>query len=415
MSNWLPEWRIIVGTTVYDNVLAVNMATGRDDVDLQCNAGYARMEIINLDNSAFDIDVTDSLTLELKNSAGTYIPVFGGEVSDFGISVRSPEETGFITIGNILAVGSLAKLTKALFPDALAKDTDGDQIFDILNELLINSWFEVAPALQWFNYDPTTTWANAENVGLGEIDQPGLYEMIARGADPGISYNLCAQIAQSAQGQIYEDKVGRVCYADTDHRTQYLSANGYTTLSANYAIPSTVKSILQIGKIRNSLVFNYGNNYANQATALDADSIANYGRYQRSVSSNLYNLADVNTLMTRELGLRAIPRQQLQSITFRLDNSELPDAERDKLIDAFFGEPVVINDLPINMFNGSFNGFVEGFAIKATPGYVDLTLTLSPTDFSLVAPQWATVSPGSLIWTGVNATLIWQNAFGGLT
>ena len=415
MSTWLPEWRITVNTTVYDNVLSVNMATGRDDIDLQCNAGYARMEIINLTNTPFDIDVTDALTLELKNSAGVYVPVFGGEVSDFGISVRSPEEIGFITIGNILAVGSLAKLTKALFPDALAKDTDGDQIYDILNELLINSWFEVAPALQWFNYDPTTTWANAENVGLGEIDQPGLYEMIARSAEPASSYNLCAQIAQSAQGAIYEDKSGRVCYADTDHRTQYLSTYGYTTISANYAIPSTVKTILQIGKIRNSLVFNYGNNYNNQATALDSTSIANYGRYQREVTTNLHNLADVNTLMTRELGLRAIPREQLQSITFRLDNSALPDAERDKLIDAFFGQPMVVNDLPINMFNGSFNGFVEGFAIKATPSYVDLTLTLSPTDFSLVAPQWATVSPGSLIWTGVNATLIWQNAFGGLT
>jgi hypothetical protein len=119
--------------------------------------------------------------------------------------------------------------------------------------------------------------------------------------------------------------------------------------------------------------------------------------------------------MERELGLRAIPREQLQSITFRLDNSELPDAERDELINAFFGEPIVINDLPINMFNGSFNGFVEGYAIKATPGYVDLTLTLSPTDFSLVAPQWDTVDPPSLIFTGVNATLIWENAFGGLT
>jgi hypothetical protein len=162
-------------------------------------------------------------------------------------------------------------------------------------------------------------------------------------------------------------------------------------------------------------VFNYGNNYNNSATAVDADSVANYGRYQRNVTSNLHNLADVNTVMTRDLGLRAIPREQLQSLTFRLDNTTLPDAERNKLIDVFFGQPMIINDLPINMFNGSFNGFVEGFAIRATPGYVDLTLTLSPTDFSLVAPQWDTVSPGSLIWTGVNATLIWQNAFGGLT
>ena len=415
MSTWLPECKIIVGTTVYDNVLSVNMATGRDDIDLQCNAGYARMEIVNINNTAFDIDVTDSLTLELKNSAGVYVPVFGGEVSDFGISVRSPEEIGFITIGNILAVGSLAKLTKALFPDALSKDEDGNQIYDILNELLINSWFEVAPALQWFNYDPTTTWANAENVGLGEIDQPGLYEMIPRTAEPASSYNLCAQIAQSALGQIYEDKAGRVSYADADHRTAYLTTNGYTTISANYATPSSVKSILQIGKIRNSLVFNYGNNYSSQATALDANSIATYGRYQRSVTSNLDKIADVEDVMERELGLRAIPREQLQSITFRLDNSQLPDVERDKLIDAFFGQPMVINDLPINMFNGSFNGFVEGFSIKATPSYVDFTLTLSPTDFSLVAPQWDTVTPPSLIWTGVNATLIWQNAFGGLT
>lgn len=415
MSTWLPEWRITVGTTVYTNVLSVTMATGRDDIDLQCNAGYARMEIVNVNNAAFDIDVTDVLTLELKNSSGTYVPVFGGAVSDFGISVRSPEEVGFITIGSILAVGSLAKLTKALFPDALAKTEDGTQIYDILNELLINSWFEVAPALQWANYDPTTTWANAENVGLGEIDQPGLYEMISRAADPANSYNLCAQIAQSALGQIYEDKAGRVCYADADHRTAYLSTNGYTTLSANYATPSSVKSILQIGKIRNSLVFNYGNNYNNQATALDADSIANYGRYQRAVNSNLHNLSDVNDVMDRELGLRAIPREQLQAITFRLDSGDLPDAERNKLIDVFFGEPIVINDLPINMFNGSFNGFLEGFAIRATPQFVDITLTLSPTDFSLVAPQWDTVSPANLVWTGVNATLIWENAFGGLT
>lgn len=415
MSAWLPEWRITVGTTVYTNVLSVTMASGRDDIDLQCNAGYARMEILNQESQAFDIDVTDALVLELKNSSGVYVPVFGGEVSDFGISVRSPEEYGFVTVGTILAVGSLAKLTKALFPDALAKTYDGNQIYDILNELLINSWYEVAPALQWADYDPTTTWANAENVGLGEIDQPGLYEMIARSADPYSSYNLCAQIAQSALGQMYEDKQGRVCYADADHRTAYLSANGYTTISGNYAIPTSVKSILQIGKIRNSLLYNYGANYNNSASATDATSIATYGRYQRNVTSNLHNLTDVIDVMDRELGLRAVPREQLQAISFRLDNSEMPSSERNKIIDIFFGQPVIITDLPNNMFNGSFNGFVEGFAIRATPSYVDFTITLSPTDFSLVAPQWDTVSPANLVWTGVNATLIWQNAYGGLT
>ncbi len=81
--TWLPEWRITVGTTVYTNVTSVNVTTGRIDIDRQCQAGYARMDIINATNALFDIDVTDSLTLELKDSAGVYVPVFGGTVSDF--------------------------------------------------------------------------------------------------------------------------------------------------------------------------------------------------------------------------------------------------------------------------------------------------------------------------------------------
>jgi hypothetical protein len=100
--TWLPEWRITVGTTVYTNVTGVNVTTGRIDIDRQCQAGYARMDIINSTNALFDIDVTDSLTLELKDSGGTYVPVFGGTVSDFSTSVRSPEESGYVTLGTIL-------------------------------------------------------------------------------------------------------------------------------------------------------------------------------------------------------------------------------------------------------------------------------------------------------------------------
>ncbi len=59
--TWLPEWRITVGTTVYTNVTAVNVTIGRIDIDRQCQAGYARMDIINSTNTLFDIDVTDSL------------------------------------------------------------------------------------------------------------------------------------------------------------------------------------------------------------------------------------------------------------------------------------------------------------------------------------------------------------------
>ena len=409
--TWLPEWRITVGTTVYTNVTSVNVTTGRIDIDRQCQAGYARMDIINPTNALFDIDVTDSLTLELKDSAGVYVPVFGGTVSDFRTSVRSPEETGFVTIGSILAVGALAKLPKAIYTAAVAHDLDGEQIRIILSDLLENQWQEVAPSLQWYNYDPTTTWANAENVGLGEIDA-GLYEMDNLSASERNTQTLVTQIADSALGTLYEDKQGRISYADADHRSTYLAANGSTQLDANYATPSSVKSILQIGKIRNSEIVRYGNDYNHTYSATDDASITTYGRYQKSYDSNIRYLADVEDIVERDLALRSTPRTQLDQITFRLDNPTMPSAQLDDLINLFFGEPVVITNLPFNMFEGYFSGFVEGISLAATPTYVDATIYVSPTDFSLIAPTWATVIPTNTLWSGVNATLVWSKAIG---
>ena len=412
--TWLPEWRITVGTTVYTNVTGVNLTTGRIDIDRQCQAGYARMDIINSTNALFDIDVTDSLTLELKDSGGTYVPVFGGTVSDFSTSVRSPEESGFVTLGSILAVGALAKLPKAIYTDSVAHGLDGEQISIILQELLVNEWIEVAPALQWQDYDPTTTWANAENVGLGEIDA-GLYQMDNLSAADRNTQTLVQQIADSALGTLYEDKQGRISYADADHRSNYLAANGSTQLDGNYASPASVKSILQIGKIRNSEIVRYGNDYGSTYSATDDASITTYGRYQRTFDSNIRFLADIEDIIERDLALRSVPRTQLDQITFRLDNPNMPSALLDDLINLFFGEPVVITNLPFNMFEGYFSGFVEGISMRATPTFVDMTIYVSPTDFSLIAPTWATVLPTNTIWSGVNGTLQWTKAIGALT
>ena len=412
--TWLPEWRITVGTTVYTNVTSVNVTIGRIDIDRQCQAGYARMEIINPTNALFDIDVTDSLTLELKDTSGTYVPFFGGSVSDFTTSVRTPEETGFVTLGTILAVGALAKLPKAIYTDSVAHGLDGEQIAIILQDLLVNQWQEVASSLEWQDYDPTTTWANAENVGLGEIDT-GLYQMDNLSAADRNTQTLVQQIADSALGNLYEDKQGRIGYADADHRSNYLAANGSTQLDGNYASPASVKSILQIGKIRNSEIVRYGNDFGSTYSATDDASITTYGRYQRTFDSNIRYLADIEDIVERDLALRSTPRTQLDQITFRLDNPTMPSAQLDDLINLFFGEPVVITNRPFNMFEGYFSGFVEGISMRATPTFVDMTIYVSPTDFSLIAPTWATVIPTNTIWSGVNGTLQWTKAIGALT
>jgi hypothetical protein len=412
--TWLPEWRVTVGDDVYTTVTSVSYASGRLDIDRQPTAGYCQVTIVNTDNSPFTINVTEPILLELKNSSGTYVTVFGGEVSDFNIGVRSPEEVGFITTGTILGIGSLARLTKAIYNTALAEGLDGAQIAAILGGALNLTWAEVTPTVTWDTYPPTVTWADAESY-IGTIDS-GFYTMIALAANASAkSQTLADQIANSALGQIYEEKDGDVSYDDADHRSNYLAANGFTNLDGSYATPSSITSTTQIARIRNSLIYRYATGYASTYSTSDTDSIASYGLFERSVDSNIKNLADITDIASRELRLRKTPRASLGAITFRLDNPDMPSAMLDSLIGVFFGQPVLISNLPSNLLDGQFDGFVENVALRATPSFTEITLYVSATDFSLSTTQWETVSPASLIWTGVNGTLTWTNATGALT
>ena len=204
-------------------------------------------------------------------------------------------------------------------------------------------------------------------------------------------------------------------YDDADHRSNYLVANGYTNIDANYASPSTIRSTTQTARIRNSLIYRYSTGYASTYTASNSDSVVAYGLYERSFDSNIKDLTDITNIATRELSLRSTPRGSLETITFRLDNPTMPSALLDNLIGVFFGQPVLVQNLPTNMLDGSFGGFVENVVMNATPTYVDLTLYISATPFSLSLLQWQTITPTTLVWTGVDGTLTWTNAIGALT
>jgi len=412
--TWLPEWRVTVGDDVYTTVTSVSFASGRLDIDRQCTAGYCRVEIINATNAPFTINVTEPVSLELKNSTGAYVTVFGGEVSDFNIGVRSPEESGYVTTGTILGIGSLAKLTKAVYNTALAEGLDGAQISAILGQALNLTWADITPTVTWATYPADVTWENAESY-IGEVDS-GFYTMIALAASASAkSQTLIDQIANSALGQMYEEKDGDVSYADADHRSNYLAANGFTNLDGSYATPSSITSTTQIARIRNSLIYRYATGYGSTYSTSDADSIASYGLFERSFDSNIKNLVDITDIASRELNLRKNPRGSLGAITFRLDNPDMPSAMLDGLINVFFGQPVLISNLPTNLLGGQFDGFIENVALRATPSFTEITLYVSATDFSLSTTQWETVLPVTLIWTGVNGTLTWTNASGALT
>ena len=75
----------------------------------------------------------------------------------------------------------------------------------------------------------------------------------------------------------------------------------------------------------------------------------------------------------------------------------------------FMGMPVNITDLPININNGQFQGFVEGWTFQASYNGLFITLTVSPLSYSLQAYNWNDVSAAET-WNTITSTLEWIDA-----
>jgi hypothetical protein len=410
MSNWTPEWAISInGYGDYTNLTLANLSisSGRTDIYSQPRAGYANLQIINLDLTPIEFDVNDSITIKVKDSSGTFVNIFGGNVTDRTVEVISSAPGQINEVISLTALGALAKLPKTIIEGTLSKDYDGNQIYSILSQTLFNTWNEVPAALTWADYDPTTTWANAENSGLGSIDTPGNYELTARSANTTDVYSLVSALATSGLGYLYEDAQGRIGYADSTHRSSYLATNGYTSLSGNTALSKGIKTIRRIGDLRNQVTIKYKANA--EVTATDADSIATYGPQAQAITTSIENSADATEQANFYLGIRAYPQDVFDSITFSLGNPEIDDTDRDALLNVFMGLPLDITDLPANMVNGRFQGFVEGWKFQAGYNRLDITLNVSPTAFSLQSMKWNDVGAAET-WNTISASLDWLNA-----
>ena len=408
MTAWTPVWAVSIDGGTYTPVTLANLSigAGRTDIYHQPTASYCSIELVNTDQSSFAIDINNSITLQVKNSSGTYVTIFGGFVTDIEQSVKTAGSQAIVQTYKITALGALSKLPKSITEGVLSKALDGAQILSILTPILINSWNEVAPADTWATYNATQTWATAENVGLGEIDT-GDYELTDRTSSDTDAYSLISALANSGLGYIYEDSAGRICYADSTHRVQYLSLNGYTTLSANDALARGISATRKIGDIRNKIKLSYKANAT--VSAQDDLSIGIYGVQAQNITTSLENSADATSQAAFWLALRANPQDLFKSITFELSNPELSDATRNALIAMFMGLPVQLTNLPANMVGGQFEGFVEGWSFSAGFNKLSITLIVSPVSYSIQYAKWSDTNAAET-WSTIVPTLQWLNA-----
>jgi hypothetical protein len=411
MTVFTPDWKLTVSGTEYTDIAIsdITHASGRTDIYSQPNPSYIQISLVALSGQTLPFDINDSLALEVKNSAGTYVALFGGNITDVSVEVGATGSIATVVNYTLVAMGILAGLSKVITNGILSQDEDGDQIYALLSDALAGTWNDVPAASTWSGYSATETWANAVTLGLGEIDQPGLYVMENRASSPDTVYNIASNIANSAFGYLYEDNQGNVGYADADHRQTYLAANGYIDLDARHAFSQGIRTTLSSGDIRNDIYINYGNNFGSQKTSTSVASIETYGYRGETIQSLIHDNTDAQDIADRYIALRAFPQPIFDSITFPITNPEIDDADRDALLGIFMGQPLNIENLPDQITGGSFEGYVEGWSWSTRFNELFLTINLSPTAFSQVATRWNAVNIAEA-WNTLSPTLTWEYA-----
>jgi hypothetical protein len=411
MSVFTPDWKLTVGGVDYTDIAIsdIQHQSGRDDIYIQPSPSYIQITLVALNGQTLPFDINDSLDLQVKDSSNTYVSLFGGDITDVTVAVGATGSIATVVQYTLIAMGSLVKLAKEIWDGNIPQDEDGNQIYDILSSVLLGTWNDVPSASTWNTYDATETWANAVNLGLGEIDQPGLYTMQHQPTTTDTIYNIVSDIASSAFGYIYEDNAGNIGYADADHRQNYLLTNGYVELDAGHALGAGLSTVMRSSDVRNDIYINYGNNYGSQKTASDAASIALYGYKAETINSRIHGAVDAQAIADRYIAQRAYPRPSFQSITFPITNPEIDNADRDDLLGVFMGMPVNIKNLPTQISNGEFEGYVEGWSWSTRFNELFLTINVSPVEFSQVAMRWNT-TPITERWNTLSPTLTWEYA-----
>ena len=73
MTVFNPIWRVKIQGVEYTTYVLANLtiASGRDNIYQQAQAGYCNLQLINLNQAIVNININDSVSIELQDSTAT--------------------------------------------------------------------------------------------------------------------------------------------------------------------------------------------------------------------------------------------------------------------------------------------------------------------------------------------------------
>jgi len=409
---WTPDAVVkINGTAVTNYTLeGVSISMGRETIDQQSQAGYARISFKDYPQTS--VAINDTVVVQIKNYSGTLVTIYTGYVTDVQASVLDAGGTNLVYVTDIICTGALSKLAnKDVNSAGYSEEQDGTRMLKVVTEAFGTKWSQLPTTQIWTDYT-TETWNDLLGVTTTYIDTPGTYTLYAATAELTNGYDYAAVVADSGQGQLYERTDGNLGYSDQDARSTYVTANGFTNIPKNHILADGIAVLTSRNNLINDAIISYGNPEATSET-IDATSIDLYGKIAATTTTYLKNSSDADTYGARQVLLNAYPNPVISGIGIQIDAPTMSSTLLNSLVNVFFGMPISMTDIPSLLYPTDFFGYVEGWNWTINRFTARLDLNVSDFAYSAVPVAWEDVYI-SETWDTLDPDLKWQDALLGV-
>jgi hypothetical protein len=339
---------------------------------------------------------------------GELVSVFNGIISDIDIELPAYGDRGSVATYTITAVGPLASLQKKTAGSAgYPKEFDGERVLAILSEAFLTEWDDVGPLVTWNDIPTGATWDSYDGINIqlvtdlnADVDQPGVYELMAYGDGEANALTLAQNAAQSGRGVLAEQGDGSLHYNDFVARSSFVSLE----LTQEDMASAGLKTAAQWSEIVNDVNVTYR---AGSANARDEQSIILYGQLSGTRDTQLHNLVDAEIQAEQFKEARSFPRVYPEQFVIPLHSDTVSDETRDSLLEIYCGLPITTTDLP-TVFGTTFDGFVEGWNWRIRQKEAALTLIASAQSETYSAIVWYQIAPGTT-WSAYPALVKWMD------